>query len=672
MLTLLSAALLPALVAVSAASGCSKASTGNPGSGGQGATSGGEGGTGGATGTGGAGGMSAGGGGGMGGAGGGGMKDCKTDGDCAKDPNGKVCDVDTGACVGCLPVDPPADDCTQGTYCNPNSHQCEVGCSSNFDCNVGKQACDTSTHKCVGCVIDTDCPNGSICLGDTCVPGCSGIQPCQAGFTCCGQTCYDLSADVNNCGVCNNACANPPGGKPFCDNGLCSLGKCNTGFADCDLNPTNGCEWNVLQDGPCACVPGSTQSCYFGAPGTVNVGACKAGIQTCNAQGTGWSDCVGQVLPKPEVCANNADDDCNGVVDDDADADGDGWTQCGGDCCDSIGPGCKTPKFSNPGAFEFPGNNQDDDCNPATPDSGDLPCSTAEKFTTVTGDDVAKAMDLCQFTVDNPPLKDKRWGVISAQQLLANGTTPTAAQLQTIQNNQTAILVDFGVVTPKKGPTMAGLSTGAMRDQDDPGYPNIYPPSTAYGVSSQPPTPYLLAHAGKLPASQGCSGSCPAGSGANDPVNVRLKIRVPTNAKSFSYSFKFYSSEYQSFQCQPYNDFFLALLQSNAPMLPADKNISFDANNNPVSVNNGFFDVCVPKGCNTCPAGNGDLAGTGLQVNNAGGATKWLITESPVVPAETMQLELMIFDVSDTLNDSYVLLDNFTWSPQDATVITHE
>src|SRR5690606_14868259 len=118
-----------------------------------------------------------------------------------------------------------------------------------------------------------------------------------------------------------------------------------------------------------------------------------------------------------------------------------------------------------------------------------------------------------------------------------------------------------------------------------------------------------------------------------------------------------------------YNDFYLALLQSAAPGIPTDRNISFDSFNNAVSVNNGFFDVCSPAGCYNCPAGTGQLAGTGMQ-SGIGGGTVWLTTTAPVVAGETITLELMPFDVSDRIYDSLVLLDDFEWSVTPASVGT--
>jgi hypothetical protein len=402
----------------------------------------------------------------------------------------------------------------------------------------------------------------------------------------------------------------------------------------------------------------------------MNVGPCKGGTQVCEPSGLAWGACMGQVMPVSEICANSFDEDCNGVVDDVPDLDGDGWNACNGDCCEAPGAACSSPKLVNPGAFEVLNNGVNDDCDAATSDTMAPPaCSTVADFSAVTASDVAKAMDICQTTTSNPPLPQKKWGLLSAAHRLANGNAPGATQLNNMQNWQTAILQNYGtLMLPKKGPTMAGLSSGRMRDQNDVGFVN--PPDTDHAHDSNPPLAYLAAHGGNLPGSAGCSGACASGSGANDSVAIRLSIRVPTNAKSFSYDFRFISYEYDDWKCSLFNDFYLALLTTGAPGIPADKNISFDSLNNPVSVNNGFFDVCVPEGCYTCPAGTAELNGTGM--GTTGGATKWLTTDAPIVPGETMQLDLMIFDVSDNMLDSNALLDNFRWNLATVTVGTHE
>jgi hypothetical protein len=228
---------------------------------------------------------------------------------------------------------------------------------------------------------------------------------------------------------------------------------------------------------------------------------------------------------------------------------------------------------------------------------------------------------------------------------------------------------------------MAGLSTGAMRDANDSGF--VSPVNgTDLGANTKKisfsPLPggpigqYVGQHGNALLAGKCGTSACPVGTSAQDSVDLKLVVRAPTNAKSLAFDFRFFSSEYQTFQCTAYNDYFLSMLTSAAAGIPADHNISFDALGSPVSVNNAFFQSCGGNGksCGTCPFGTAALAGTGMDTVGGGG-TQWLTTESPVVAGETLTLELVIFDVSDGIYDSLVLLDNFRWSVDAAVVSTH-
>jgi hypothetical protein len=484
------------------------------------------------------------------------------------------------------------------------------------------------------------CAPGTLCGPEgECIPGCDDQNPCGAPLSCCDGQCVDTTSDVDYCGSCVNDCVAPPNTDVSCVGSMCQTGGCTGNFVDCDGDPANGCESNM----PCVCVPGEQQSCYSGDPLTQGIGACQDGTRTCGPTGTGWGPCLGQVQPENEICGNGIDEDCNGVIDDSPDADGDGWTKCGGDCCDDPSQGCTEPAKVNPGAYEFIGNNLDDDCDPGTSDSiAPAACSVASKFSGTNSTDLIQAMDLCQFTTANPPPAQKKWGVISSQLTSADKVVGPP------DNLQVAVMTGYGTaVFPQLNGTMASLSSGTARDTNDPGY---VAPNGGWmaGTTGQPPPVYLAANGGQLPDQCG-QGS---GSGANDSANLVTQIRVPTNAQSFSYKFKFYSAEYPEWVCDPYNDFYLCLLDSNAAGIPADTNISFDSLNNPVSVNNGFFDVCLG-----CPAGTAELAGTGTD-----GGTVWLTTTAPVVPGETISLEFMIFDVSDHAYDSLVLLDAFQWS----------
>lgn len=71
------------------------------------------------------------------------------------------------------------------------------------------------------------------------------------------------------------------------------------------------------------CTPGASAPCpYGGPPGTEGVGMCQAGRNQCNADGTAWSGCVGEVQPQAETCTNPFDEDCDGEVDDGLDCSG--------------------------------------------------------------------------------------------------------------------------------------------------------------------------------------------------------------------------------------------------------------------------------------------------------------------------------------------------------------
>lgn len=426
------------------------------------------------------------------------------------------------------------------------------------------------------------------------------------------------------------------------------------------------------------CAPTTTASCYSGPLATLGVGTCQSGMMTCSAAGA-WGPCLGEVIPAAEVCANGVDEDCNGAVDDVADLDGDGWTRCSGDCCEDTGA-CSVPTAVNPGAFEALGNSVDDDCDPATSDvTPSAACSSTAKFASVTAFDFARAMDLCDTTTLNPPLPQKKWGLISAAHRGADGLAPTAQAASDMQNFQTAVMSVFGTNNvPRRNATMGVFSNGRARDTNDVGF--VSPAAgTSFGrgiafPGAGPLATYLAAHGGSLAPGRCGNTQCPTGVGAYDSVNVRLQIRVPTNALGFSYDFKFFSAEYQTYQCTQFNDYYLAMLTSSAQGLPADRQISFDTLGNPVSVNNGFFQACGGNGknCGTCPVGISTLAGTGFDGPVAGGATTWLTTDAPVVPGEIITLEFILFDVQDNTYDSTMLLDNFRWSLTPVTVGTSQ
>ena len=536
-----------------------------------------------------------------------------------------------------------------------------------------------------------------------------------------------------NCGACNVPC-NLPNATAVCSAGVCGLAACDADFADCDGNAANGCETptagggcactpgaqeacytgaagtenvgpchggtrtcnaagtafgpcdgevipatdsclNSLDDDcdgvvnngfpngtACACIPGETQPCYTGAAGTENVGTCHGGTGTCAPSGTGFGFCDGEVIPANEICGNGADEDCNGTPDDSLDLDGDGWTVCAGDCCDQIGPACGSPALVNPGAVEVQGDNVDNNCNGQVDEDPVSACSTGTKFAGTNALDLLHAMEICETA------SPTSWGIVGTPQL-----TRADGAASAIDNRQISVMGQFGTDAsnlPRFGPNFASLSSGRARDANDPD------PTTGLTysyVNGNPPPDFVAPHGGQLPAT---SASCPNGSGANDSVVLDVQLKVPTNANSFSFQFRFFSQEYWTYTCTAFNDFFIAMLDSTwlpqpgQTPIPADKNISFDANGSYISVNSQqFFTVCPPKTGYPCPDGQAGLAGTGYTYG-PGGGTVWLTTTSPVVPGETIRLRFAVWDTSDRLLDSIVLLDNFRWSavPSDGPV----
>lgn len=353
--------------------------------------------------------------------------------------------------------------------------------------------------------------------------------------------------------------------------------------------------------------------------------------------------------------------DCNGVTDDGVvgDLDGDGWTACEGDCVEAANPDHPVPAYVNPGALEILNNGMDDDCDPTTSDLVAPPlCSSGESLTGLTGLQLAQAMDLCQTADPLAPLPQRTWGLLGAELRLADGTSPDPVALALFQDVQTAVLTGFGAnILPKQGATLAALSTGVMRA---PGMAGSAPPAPGTDLNhpGQPPAAFMASHGGLLPASGGCNGACPSGAGAYDGVTLRLSVRVPSNAASFSYRFLLLSAEYASL-CSARNDTYLSLLQSGALGIPADLNVALDALGNLLSINNLFFDACTPAGCSICPNGAGSLLGTGFE---AGGGTQWLQADGPVVFGENITLDLTVFDVSDGWGDTVVLHDAFRFN----------
>lgn len=149
---------------------------------------------------------------------------------------------------------------------------------------------------------ETPCENAhgsATCETGTCVIA------CETGYADCdGDVSNGCEADIANqslsCGACTLSCTNP-NGESLCSGGLCTP-SCAANFADCDGDPANGCEADLGSVESCgACAIGcsnahGTTSCVAGACASV----CAAGYADCD--GERQNGCEANIESDPMRC----------------------------------------------------------------------------------------------------------------------------------------------------------------------------------------------------------------------------------------------------------------------------------------------------------------------------------------------------------------------------------
>lgn len=325
---------------------------------------------------------------------------------------------------------------------------------------------------------------------------------------------------------------------------------------------------------------------------------------------------------------------------DSVDHDKDGYSANDGDCNDC------DPNM-NPGAYDVAGNGLDEDCN-GTPDDEPKECDKSIALASTDPFDGSRAMGLCRKTDEGATGKLKTWGVISAKYVKPDGTAESIAVSH-------GILDTFGVNKPQEGGRVLALSSGSARAPNQAGYQSV----GGYDKMYTSGTP-----AGYPKESPACPGVHTGE--AHDGAGLEVKIRVPTNAKSFSFQENFFTYEFPNYICSTFNDFFTVMLTPKPMGLP-DANIAFDQQGNPISVNNSLLQVCTPQSAGgktfACPLGAASLAGTGFtDIIQGHAATGWLKTQAPAKAGDTITLLFTIWDSGDGALDSSVLVDKFEWS----------
>lgn len=227
-----------------------------------------------------------------------------------------------------------------------------------------------------------------------------------------------------------------------------------------------------------------------------------------------------------------------------------------------------------------------------------------------------------------------------------------------------------GTYNPREGAQYAVIGSGFVADlnlQTPPGDSNAGPTHCNDDLGPYDPGPNLPAPLKPVNVGGDCTqnlgligtGDCSntiqaqfmAGGAANDYTELRFILQVPPDVTSMSYDFAFFSTEYPWYYQSAFNDMYIGWLESEK----WTGNISFDQQGHPISLNAGFLDFKDdPNGVNPIP----QFQGTCMR-QHAG--TNWLQTTAGVTPGETITVVFAIFDLADSILDSYVFLDNFKW-----------
>ncbi len=151
---------------------------------------------------------------------------CTSAASCQQQQNLPICDLGTGACIGCK----SNQDCTgtQHPLCDTVTEQC-VDCLANTDCGAASPRCFLGDHTCVDCLSNADCGTAQpICDPQdfACRTGCTDNAGCSGTTPLCNTT-------DSQCVAClqNSDC---PTADPVCntDRGRCAICLVNTDCKD--------------------------------------------------------------------------------------------------------------------------------------------------------------------------------------------------------------------------------------------------------------------------------------------------------------------------------------------------------------------------------------------------------------------------------------------------------
>ena len=186
---------------------------------------------------------------------------------------GSTCNL-AGASESCV-----SGSCTLGT-CNAGRGNCDGNDANGCEVNT-----NTSLTHCGGC--------GSTCnlahASESCSSGSCTLGSCDAGWSNCDGVSSNgcetnTNTSLNHCGGCGNTC-NLANATETCSSGSCQVAICNPGWGNCDGNHANGCETNLNTSGT-HCGRCNNRCDYANASESCSSGTCN--FISCNSM---WADC---------------------------------------------------------------------------------------------------------------------------------------------------------------------------------------------------------------------------------------------------------------------------------------------------------------------------------------------------------------------------------------------
>ena len=219
-----------------------------------------------------------------------------------------------------------ADEVCMGSACQVA--RCEMGfedCDGLAATGCEVSLSNTAAH-CGSCGMDCNAlpnVNSASCSGSACVLIASS---CDVGFADCNGLAadgceVDLTRDASHCGTCPNVCS-APSGIPSCVAGRCTIASCPSGTSDCDGNATNGCEVNTASPSTCGTC-GALFDCNVRTahatglscslmPPACNYTSCESGFANCDGDRSNGCEVANRAVNSCGACGSIQD--CSSIA----------------------------------------------------------------------------------------------------------------------------------------------------------------------------------------------------------------------------------------------------------------------------------------------------------------------------------------------------------------------